>query len=187
MSSEFQIIPVSGNFSSPLIDVTRDVDDYYGDSGAPNYSPVNLNDGIDLKNYTIDSGVLVIGQAYMWRMRYRDQNVRWSDWSDTLQFLVTPLGIARQDDDHGIFVSPNPSGGNQELFFNTDGGQMEISVVDINGRNIRDLFSGHLPSGNQRLTWDGKNDNGNDVAPGIYLCRFRSNGYDKVVKIVRQY
>jgi PKD repeat protein len=88
MSSEFQLVATTGSFASPLISVSRDTEDYYGDSGSPLYNPSNLNATFDLKRYYVPVGELTVGQSYMWRMRYRDQNVRWSDWSDTLTFTV---------------------------------------------------------------------------------------------------
>lgn len=88
MSSRFQLVPVSGSFNSPLIDITRDTEDLYGDSGAPLWNAVNLNATIDLKRYAVAGGLLSVGTSYMWRMCYRDQNLRWSDWSDTLIFTV---------------------------------------------------------------------------------------------------
>jgi hypothetical protein len=88
MSSEFQLVATTGSFNSPLIDVTRDNEDFYGDSGSPMYNYINLNSAIDLKRYTLSSGVLTSGLTYMWRMRYRDKNVRWSEWSDVLTFTA---------------------------------------------------------------------------------------------------
>jgi len=111
MSSEFQIDLASGDFSNPLLDVTGDVDNYYGDSGSPFYNPVNLYAGMDLTKFTVPSGVLSAGQSYKWRMRYRDKNIRWSDWSDTLQFMVTPVGITDNYIEGSFEAYPNPNNG----------------------------------------------------------------------------
>ena len=48
-------------------------------------------------------------------MRYRDKNLRWSDWSDTLQFAVTPVGLAENDLTNSLEVYPNPNTGNFTL------------------------------------------------------------------------
>ncbi len=61
MTSEFQLVATTGSFASPLIDISRDTEDYYGDSGSPLYVPTNINTGIDLKRYTVASGVLAVG------------------------------------------------------------------------------------------------------------------------------
>lgn len=133
MSSQFQVVPVSGDFNNPLIDSIRDIENYYDNSGDPNYYPINLNNGIDLKTYSINTGILSIDQTYMWRMRYRDQNIRWSDWSDTLQFLVSNDEIYIQDN-HEISIFPNPSTGIMTII--TDENAI-IEIININGLIIK--------------------------------------------------
>jgi acid phosphatase type 7 len=184
MSSEFQLVSIGGSFSSPLVDVVRDVDNYYGDTGSPLYNPLNLNQAIDLKTYTLGSGILSIGQAYMWRMRYRDQNVRWSDWSDTLQFTVTVTGMEESADQTCAAAYPNPSDGNVTLSFNATEGQHLVVVTDITGKQIRLLHNGILHNGNRQILWDGKDDAGNKAAPGIYICNIRSLDYNRNLKLV---
>jgi len=88
MSSEFQITGFPGIYLTPLLDKVRDWENIYGDSGAPNYQPINLNQGIDLYRYQVESGLLQVGTTYGWRVRYRDQNLRWSNWSDEKMFTV---------------------------------------------------------------------------------------------------
>ena len=92
--SQFQLSVVPGNYSVPLIDTKRCRDDWYGDSGPPDYLPVNLNANTDLTTLTVSSG-LNLGQTYYWRARYRDENLKWSEWSAESAF--TPV--------HGLSVS----------------------------------------------------------------------------------
>ena len=88
MSSEIQVTDYPGLYLSPIIDHTRDWENVYGDNGAPNFTPIDLNAGIDLYRYQINSGILQNGSTYGWRVRYRDQNLRWSNWSDEKVFTV---------------------------------------------------------------------------------------------------
>ncbi|MBI5217872.1 MAG: metallophosphoesterase [Bacteroidia bacterium] len=88
MTSQFQVTTTAGNWSAPIVDAARDYEDIYKDSGAPYYNPVDLNTGIDLARYHVSQGILTIGDTYWWRARYRDQNLRWSNWSAEQQFSV---------------------------------------------------------------------------------------------------
>ncbi len=87
MSSHFQLTSTSGNYSSPIVDNRRDWVNFYGDTGSPDYNMVDLNDGIDLGRLVINSGVTA-GNTYFWRVRYRDQNLVWSEWSAEQSFTV---------------------------------------------------------------------------------------------------
>ncbi|MCW8805899.1 MAG: C25 family cysteine peptidase, partial [Ignavibacteriaceae bacterium] len=48
---------------------------------------------------------------------------------------------------------------------------VELVIYDIMGREIKTFYNASQPSGYQTITWDGKNENGNSVASGIYLYR----------------
>jgi hypothetical protein len=88
MSSEFQITDYPGLYMVPIVDQIRDWENIYGDTGFPNFTPIDLNEGIDLYRYQVNSGILEIGSTYGWRVRYRDHNLRWSVWSDEQVFTV---------------------------------------------------------------------------------------------------
>ncbi len=48
MSSQFQITAVQGNYSEMKVNKIRDFEDLYGDTGPPDYNPIDLNKNIDL-------------------------------------------------------------------------------------------------------------------------------------------
>ncbi len=85
-SVQYQIAKDSA-FTSLKVDSIRDIEDIYGDTGAPNYEPVNLNAAVDITNWTIAAGGLANGDYYV-RVRHRDTNAVWSAWSATKQFTI---------------------------------------------------------------------------------------------------
>ncbi|MCK4564386.1 MAG: fibronectin type III domain-containing protein [Verrucomicrobia bacterium] len=106
MSSHFQITSISGNYSAPVVDSRRDWVNFYGDTGAPDYEMVNLNEGIDLSRLEIDSGINV-GQSFFWRVRYRDQNLAWSEWSSEKTFVLSVEQARDPDPPSRSVVSTN--------------------------------------------------------------------------------
>lgn len=87
LSVKFQITNNIGNYSSPIFEKRQDLINIYGDNGAPDYIPTNLNEGIDLRRLQLTSP-LTQGTQYGWRVAYRDHNQKWSDWSDEKLFTV---------------------------------------------------------------------------------------------------
>jgi len=69
----------------------RDWENIYWDTGAPDYAPIDLNALVDLTRLTVDDGILQLGSTYWWRVRYRDQNLQWSAWSEAAAFSVGDL------------------------------------------------------------------------------------------------
>jgi hypothetical protein len=49
-----------------------------------------------------------------------------------------------------------------------------VSIYDVNGRCVRKLFSRTIPRGAYAATWDGRDDAGRAVAPGVYFVLGRA-------------
>lgn len=86
-STQFQVAR-DPSFASIVLDKLRDVENLYGDTGAPLYEPVDLHAGVDILSFEIAAMGLPNG-SYWARTRHRDANVEWSPWSDTVNFTVT--------------------------------------------------------------------------------------------------
>lgn len=85
-STQFQIAPDAG-FANLKKDILRDYEDIYGDTGAPDYEPVDVNKDVDILKCTIAQYGLANGSYYL-RVRHRDRNTIWSDWSDPVAFTI---------------------------------------------------------------------------------------------------
>ena len=81
---------------------------------------------------------------------------------------------------------PNPSRGEVELSFGQPAaGHVRLAVYDPQGRLVRTLTDADLAAGPHYATWDGADDAGRRVAPGIYLARFEAHGTAFVRRVVR--
>ncbi|OFY83166.1 MAG: hypothetical protein A2275_06920 [Bacteroidetes bacterium RIFOXYA12_FULL_35_11] len=89
-SSQFQISASEGNWLNPVFNSIRDMENYYGSTGNPDYYPVDMNTNIDIQRCAVTAGLLTSGTTYWWRVRYRDKNLRWSNWSLDQAFTVEP-------------------------------------------------------------------------------------------------
>lgn len=85
-STQFQIA-TDAAFQNLRVDRIRDVEDIYGDTGAPLYEPVDLNRGVNILAWTVPAFGLPNGNYYV-RVRHRDDNVVWSPWSEAKAFSV---------------------------------------------------------------------------------------------------
>jgi hypothetical protein len=62
--------------------------------------------------------------------------------------------------------------------------EVKIRVFSIEGKVVRTLVSGREAPGHHYLLWDGQNDIGMSVGPGVYFCRFEAGSYTSVKKLV---
>ena len=56
--------------------------------------------------------------------------------------------------------------------------EITVEIYNLTGQRIKSLFKG-INNGNLVLKWNGSNDSGQQVAPGVYLCKV--NGQSKQV------
>ncbi len=89
MTTQFQVTNFPEIYASPIVDELRDYQNIYGDKGAPDYEPIDKNAGIDLYRLSVNKSTLTLGQEHGFRVRFRDHNLRWSDWSEEMKF--TPI------------------------------------------------------------------------------------------------
>lgn len=86
-STWFQVADDAG-FTSLRIDRIRDEENLYGDTGAPLYEPVNIHANVDILRYDLTATSLPNG-TYHARVRHRDTNAMWSDWSPAATFTIS--------------------------------------------------------------------------------------------------
>jgi hypothetical protein len=68
--------------------------------------------------------------------------------------------------------SPNPARAVVTIAFAlTRAEQVDLRVHDVSGRTVRRLAGGAYAAGAHRLAWDGTDDAGARVHPGVYFCR----------------
>jgi hypothetical protein len=111
------------------------------------------------------------------------RNVRFSTASTIIagSYSVTPTIHINGTTDVGptasglrLSSSPNPASRAVSFAITSDNsGDQELSVHDIQGRAVRVLARGWQPAGSRVQTWDGTDESGQRVRPGVYLVTFR--------------
>lgn len=84
-------------------------------------------------------------------------------------------------------AAPNPFNPRTRIHFTVGGSQSvagDVTVYDVMGRRVRDLFQGHFQVGPVNLAWDGRDDRGAIVSGGLYLVRLKLADETRSLKIV---
>ena len=63
-------------------------------------------------------------------------------------------------------------------------GNVNITIYDVLGREIRLLVDSHKAAGNYSVKWDSKDNSDKDVSSGLYLCQMKGDGFNKTIKIM---
>jgi hypothetical protein len=62
---------------------------------------------------------------------------------------------------------------------------IKLDIFNITGELIRTLCSGKQPAGNYTVNWNGRNDYGAIVPPGIYIYRLQSNSSYESMRMIK--
>jgi len=81
---------------------------------------------------------------------------------------------------------PNPFSASTLIRFKLErSNNVNIDLYTIHGSRIRALENATMQAGEHSLVWDGKDDMGNSVPPGIYTCRVKTGDFRGSFKLIR--
>jgi len=107
-------------------------------------------------------------------------------------FVLTPAGTTAVDPAHGGMRGldlraplPNPSRAATALRFSlAEAGRVRLDVVDLGGRVVARLGEGWRSAGEHVLEWNGRDEHGDPVRPGVFFVRLASAGRVASQKLV---
>jgi hypothetical protein len=80
---------------------------------------------------------------------------------------------------------PNPFNAETQIYFSVkDYSSVNLSVNNNLGQKVKTLMEGKYQPGEYRALWDGKNQNGENVASGIYFYTFKEGDHQETRKMV---
>ncbi|MXX38618.1 MAG: T9SS type A sorting domain-containing protein, partial [Gemmatimonadetes bacterium] len=67
----------------------------------------------------------------------------------------------------------------------TDAARVSLTVYDVLGRRVRQVWQGPLQAGSHRFTWDGRDEQGKEVAAGVYVYQVEIDGQVEAKKTTK--
>ncbi len=80
---------------------------------------------------------------------------------------------------------PNPFNAFTKIqFYAKDYEKAELVIYDVLGQKVKTIFNGTTDAGENTITWNGDNDEGNSCSSGIYLYHLKIGGTDLTKKMI---
>ena len=106
---------------------------------------------------------------------------------DSLMYVTPQVGIG--DDLHSplaLWNAPNPFGASTNIMFELTGrNTVRLAVFDVAGHRVKTLLDEPLGAGAHTVPWNGLDERGQMVAPGIYMYRLEAGPLLKVGKALK--
>ncbi len=179
MSVQFQVIDSLQSSKIVLDSITHWTNIYNIDQY---YKPVDVNKGINLLQSKIALSQLSAGKEYYFRVRYRDHNLKWSEWSALTSF--SSVGTDEfQGMQQGYYLEqniPNPFR-NQTKFTYKVPEKCEVifRVYDKNMRIIMEINEGVKLKGTYTLDFNAEN-----LASDVYIYEMNANNLSVSKKMI---
>ena len=171
-------VSLNQNFGSTVIDTMVHWKNVYGVDGA--FNPIDLNAGLDLTELKFNTSRFVSGNQYHYRVKYRDHNTKWSNWSNAVTFNnvvsveETSLPFEFKLDQN--YENPfNPS--TTIAYTLPADGYTTLKVYNAIGELVSELINENQTAGRHQLNF-----NANTLPSGIYFAELRTDD-DSVQRI----
>jgi hypothetical protein len=150
--------------------------------------PVSLSEG-----WMMIRGISEDNCAFFWEVNnsvggyckvYNTTNHRWTTSSYDYAFCLDSLTTDAINDGSTEIPAafelyqnyPNPFNSRTSIqFVLKDAGDVSLSVYDIAGALVKNIYSGYLSEGSHTLIWDGKNESGVTASSGSYFYRLKDS------------
>ncbi len=184
MSSQFQMTKTQGNYEVPVFNTIRNSEDIFENTGIPDFFPINQNAGIDLTVFEFPDSLLTQGTNYWFRARYRDDNLKWSPWSEEVTFLYT--GINKLNYSSGNFNlfqnCPNPFSTSTLIGYQLSiRGFVTIKVYNPMGAEISILVNEETPPGTYTMHFPAI---ASRYSAGVYYVQMKCDDFIQTRKMV---
>lgn len=185
MTVNFQVADNTA-FASTIVDSLVHWKDIYGVDKS--YNPIDRNLNINLYRQEIRTSVLEDNHVYLFHLRYRDHNLKWSSWSDPVPFTTKGIigksgSLTDSPKDYSLEQNyPNPFSLQTTITYTIpEKSEVIFRIYDKNSRLMDEIDEGMKQKGSYRFSYQAEN-----LSSGIYfyqLITSKSVTTRKMIKI----
>lgn len=146
-----------------------------------------LDSNVTVSNFEVDSAMN--NNHYYWRVKGGNAN-GWGPYTGKSDFYIdVQVGIEEGSVLPAQFRLkqniPNPFNANTKICFDLlKPSAVKLRIYDISGSIVAQPIDDFMEAGNHSLVWNGKSDNGNTLASGVYFYSINADGIKAVKKMI---
>jgi hypothetical protein len=180
MSVQFQVTESLQN-APVLIDSIIDKQNIYG---IDQYSkPIDRNKDINLYQTKIPESQLSSQTPYYFRVRYRDTNLKWSNWSDSFLYITTGIKEEVSQSGNSILYQnfPNPFQNSTTIKYTiTERSEVIFRIYDANNRQVDEINEGVKNKGTYHFDYKAET-----LSGGIYFYKMIAKNQCVTKKMIK--
>jgi len=122
---------------------------------------------------------------------YTDPSGQYTQWREDPVLVggsvaLVSAGGANVPTEFGLNQNyPNPFNPTTDIAYALPtGSHVQLAVYNVLGQMVRTLVDQDMPAGNHKVTWDGRNGDGQQVSSGIYFYRISADNFSATKKMM---
>jgi len=105
-----------------------------------------------------------------------------------LRYEMQPMRVVKEKETSAGFRLaqnyPNPFNSSTAIVFTVpEAAQVTVSVYDLAGKRVKTAIDKEVTSGEHRIMWNGRNEQGRAVAGGVYLLKMTVGNFSLTRKM----
>lgn len=168
------------NFTTTALDTMINWKNVYGVDAA--FNPIDLNAGLDLTKIQLNTSRFISGNQYHYRVKYRDHNLKWSDWSNSTSFYnATDVDESQIPFEYKLLQNyPNPFNPETEIKFGIkESSHVILKVYDVLGNVVSTLIDKNLSAGYHSISFDA-----GSLSSGVYFYKIETPSFTDTKKMI---
>ena len=132
-------------------------------------NPVDLNKNINFYEFRLNRRQYENNKQYKIRIRYRDNNLKWSQWSD--YYMIIPNGIQQLTKDKEMIQNyPNPFTHETKIKYSIrETSDVVLNIYSLDNRLIFNTNKNNQSSGDYVIDYKPM-----DLNPGVYVYQLQT-------------
>lgn len=150
------------------------------------YKPIDKNQSVNLRALVFDSRRFSPNKTLYYRVKYRDHNLKWSGWSNTVIFNTTSAIKKETTTPSESYLEqnyPNPFNPTTVINFSLEKNDyINLSVYNTLGQKVSEIYSGYKNAGYYNLEF-----NASGFPGGVYFYSLIGDGisYSKKMLLIK--
>lgn len=184
MSVQFQVIEHTENSRIVMDSLVHWKNSYGIDS---DFRPIDKNDHTNLYQTTIKTALLSSDKNYLFHVRYRDQNLKWSGWSNSVSFNIDEIINGTEvltdfSDEYWLSQNyPNPFQHQTTFTYNIpENAKVVLRIYDQDGRLVDEINEGVKHKGTYHIDYNAKN-----LESAMYFYKLITNKLSMTKKMIK--
>ena len=186
------------NWSTQAETENMGFDIYRSDTENGEYQIINAdvipvsNCAGDVHNYSFTDVSVEEGETYYYKIADLDVTGSTTNFFGPIEATAQSSSVSGFSDDNNLpekhvlgAAYPNPFNGKTNIqYFMNGAGMVKVELYNLMGQKVRTLVSEIQNAGSHSVSWDGKNDLGQDLGSGIYLYHMTTNNFKASKRIL---